>query len=129
MTRCASYSTMRESSCLLEEHHEGPCLYAVSEQANWQGPMWNGCGSCNWTRRDQGRPYCAWCAKEVASALLTLAANLAIGAALCRAFDLGRDLQHALTLADQLEHRSQRERTRREEMRDYFHPGCGKGAP
>lgn len=59
----------------------------------------------------------------------TLANNLAIGAALCRAFELGQDLQHVPTNADWLGTKHEQQRERAEAMREYFHPGCQRSSP
>jgi hypothetical protein len=80
--------------------------------------------------RADDEPLAAICesAQPLAS-MWCLARNLAIGAALCKAFDLGRDLQHVLTNADFLETHREVIAARAEAHRDYFHPGCGRSAP
>jgi hypothetical protein len=55
----------------------------------WQGPMWNGCGACNFVRRAYARPYCVWCIKDAIHGARTLAGNLAVAAGMCRAFEQG----------------------------------------
>ncbi len=101
------------------------------------------CSSCNgkgWYYRDDpsdGTHYDCYCigpsdsakAKWLSRSMKCLASNLTIGAALCKADDLGRDFQHAMTVADEQDFRSERERQRAAVKRDYFHPGCGRGAP
>jgi hypothetical protein len=55
----------------------------------WQGPMYRDCGSCNFVHRTYGRAWCTWCVGDIRDACRTLAHNLAIAGALCRAFELG----------------------------------------
>lgn len=91
------------------------------------------CASCHGDGR-RGDAYCPGCGGTGCDfvsrqAMYTLAHNLGIAGALCRAFEIGRDLQHALTNADMLSSGREREYERRHIMRDYFHPGCGRGAP
>ena len=61
----------------------------------WQGPIWNDCGGCNSVRHDvergEGRRWCFWCERDAMERMTNLAANLRIGAALCRAYLLGAD--------------------------------------
>lgn len=93
---------------------------SVYEQACWQGPMWNGCGCCNWTRRSTGRQvYCAWCCREVEVALSCLARNLRDAAGLCLAHRLG--YQRGIDDENSF-HRGM-------DNRDLWRPGCGEQAP
>lgn len=85
----------------------------MSETA-WHGPMWNDCGSCNYVRRTEGRPFCAWCLKEYRAMATTLAHNLAIGAWLCAAW---KDGYHSAALLHSVG------------VFEYWRPGCGKQAP
>lgn len=62
----------------------------------WEGPMWNDCGGCNFTRRssDTGRRYCAPCTAAALQRLARLAANLAIAGGLCHSYELGAEHGH-----------------------------------
>lgn len=95
-------------------------------------PIEMDCSACRGEGR-RGDAYCMACSGTGCeffsrSELYMLAHNLATAAALCRAFELGRDLQHALSCADDAEFRAVREKQRAEVYRDYFHPGCQRSA-
>ena len=85
----------------------------------WQGPIWNDCGCCNYTRRTLDRDdlprWCVWCATNNLAALKTFAHNLQIAAGLCRAFDLG--VESCFTYCEHWY------------GPDGWKPGCGKAAP
>lgn len=57
----------------------------------WSGPMYRDCGSCNFVRRTYGRAACSWCVRDIIAGCRTLAANLAIGGALCEAWERGAE--------------------------------------
>lgn len=78
----------------------------------WQGPMWNACGACNFVRRTEGRMWCTWCVKSYAQLARTLAHNLAIAGALCRAHRIGNDPVIVVGNRGIL-----------------WRPGCGRSAP
>lgn len=90
----------------------------VQVETAWSGPMWNGCGACNFVRRAEGRVWCAWCVKSYRELAVTLANNLAIGAALCEA--------HAIALDEAESHRLYHEHGYR--LDGCWSPGCGKAA-
>ncbi len=85
----------------------------------WQGPMWNDCGGCNYTRRTGERLYCAPHFGQLIERLTTLATNLAIAAALCRAFNLGGAYHVERYMAD----------WNGGGWTYPFSPGCGREAP
>jgi len=62
---------------------------SIYEQANWSGPMLNGCGSCNWTWRTHRRNYCPMCIESLAEQMDALASNLYAAAMLERSRHLG----------------------------------------
>lgn len=96
----------------------------------WQGPMWNDCGGCNFIRRvagvdpemDPNRRYCAPCIRLATPRLDSLAHNLAIAAGLCRAFELGEKREWAVRLG-------RGARPFREQRCGAWKPGCGRTAP
>ena len=72
--------------------------------------MGAGCKSCDWFSRVMGDgTFC-----HLHELLVVLAHNLAIGAALCRAFRLGHDPKHGGCWLD---------------FCDGWQPGCGSPAP
>lgn len=83
--------------------------------SEWHGPMWNDCGTCNWTRRSDSRGYglrwCLWCERDAKERLRTLSRNLTIAAALCQSFALGESHEYDV-------------QTRNVPQ---FWPGCGMG--
>lgn len=86
------------------------------------------CGTCSYSRRTSGAHWCYWCLRDLREMAVVLAGNLAVVGGLCRAFDLGRDIQHPLTNADGLDTKRDRDWMRAKVMREYFHPGCGRPA-
>ena len=74
-------------------------------------------------------PLCGDCSFTAAIVFDRLARNIEVAASLCRAFELGRDLQHALTVSDEEDTAVKRKQMRAAAMREFFHPGCGRSAP